>query len=69
MVDGWEAFLKVYGPMSIGWLLAGYLGKFLLDHLRHEVEAKLALARALDSQSAIIERLKEVIETCGLRKQ
>lgn len=40
--------LKVYGPMSLGWILAGYMLKFVLDRYAADIEARIHLATALN---------------------
>ena len=41
--------LKVYGPMAIGWVIAGYLGQFILKRYDADIDAKTKLAVALQS--------------------
>lgn len=41
--------LKVYGPMAIGWIIAAYLGKFILQRYDADIEAKTKLALALQA--------------------
>ena len=41
--------LKVYGPMGIGWIIAGYLGQFILKRYDADIDAKTKLALALQS--------------------
>ena len=41
--------LKVYGPMAIGWVIAGYLGQFILKRYDADIDAKTKLALALQS--------------------
>ena len=50
--------LKIYGPLAIGWVLAGYLGKFVLDRYNADIDAKIKLATALDQLTRIIEGFK-----------
>lgn len=52
--------LKVYGPLAIGWLLAAYLMKFILDRYNADIDARTKLAGALD-------KLSETIESCAKR--
>lgn len=39
--------LKLYGPMAIGWIIAGYLGQFILKRYDADIDAKTKLAVAL----------------------
>lgn len=52
--------LKVYGPLSLGWLVAVYLLKYILDHManqaRADVEAKIKLATSLEILTKVIDR-------------
>jgi hypothetical protein len=41
--------LKVYGPMAIGWVIAAYLGQFILKRYDADIESKTKLALALQS--------------------
>lgn len=40
--------LKIYGPMALGWIAAAYLGRFVLTRYDRDIEAKSALASALE---------------------
>lgn len=51
----WTDFLKVYGPLAIGWILAGYLGKFILDRYQADIDSRVKLATALDGLTKIID--------------
>lgn len=52
-------FLKIYGPMGIGWIIAAYLGSFILKRYDADIDAKTKLALALQSLAeAIKERNK-----------
>lgn len=48
-------FLKVYGPLALGWVVAGYLGKFILDRYERDLDARVKLASALEGLTKIIE--------------
>jgi len=39
--------LKVYGPLGLGWIVALYLGRFILARYDKDLETKLTLAQAL----------------------
>jgi len=41
--------IKLYGPLAIGWVIAGYLGQFILKRYDADIEAKTKLALALQS--------------------
>ena len=40
--------LKIYGPMAIGWIVAGYLIKFIMDRYDKDIESRANLATALE---------------------
>ena len=50
--------LKVYGPMGIGWVIAGYLGQFILKRYDADIDAKTKLALALQSLAESIKGAK-----------
>ena len=50
--------LKIYGPLSLGWIVAAYLGKFILDRYERDIEAKTALALALQNLAVSIKEGK-----------
>ena len=52
----WMDFLRVYGPLSLGWVLAAYLVKFILDRYASDIDAKVKLAGALDNLSRVIDQ-------------
>lgn len=53
--------VKVYGPLGIGWVIAAYLLKFILDRYQEDIEARVKLATSLDGLSRVIDR-------CGVDK-
>jgi hypothetical protein len=46
---GISEFLKIYGPLGIGWLVAGYLIKVFLDRNKEDIESRVKLAVALET--------------------
>lgn len=54
--------VKIWGPLAIGWMIAAYLLKFILDRYNADIEARVRLAGALD-------KLTSTIESCGLRRE
>ena len=52
-------FLKIYGPMGIGWIIAGYLGQFILKRYDADIAAKTSLALALQSLADAIKQRNE----------
>ena len=49
--------VKVYGPLALGWVIAGYLLKFILDRYQTDIDARVKLATALDGLQRVIEDL------------
>ena len=47
-------FIKVYGPMGLGWLLSVYLIKFILDRYASDIDARVRLAAALEGLTKAI---------------
>jgi len=50
----WTDALKIYGPLSLGWVGFGYVGKFILDRYDRDIQAKTELASVL---TKLVERL------------
>ena len=50
--------LKIYGPMAIGWIVAGYLIKFIMDRYDRDIESRAKLAAALEALSNNIKEMK-----------
>lgn len=47
-------FIKIYGPLAIGWVIAAYLGKFILDRYQADIEARVKLAEALSTMARAV---------------
>jgi len=47
--------VKVYGPLALGWVVAAYLLKFILDRYQTDIDARVKLATALDGLTRVIE--------------
>lgn len=47
-------FLKVYGPLALGWIFFGYLLKVFLDRNKDDIESRVKLAVALEVLTNII---------------
>ncbi len=50
----WGELIKVYGPMGIGWVIAAYLGKFILDRYQQDIDSRVALSKAIEGLTAAI---------------
>lgn len=51
----WGDIIKVYGPLALGWVVAAYLLRFILDRYNADIEARIKLATALDALSKLIQ--------------
>ena len=49
--------IKVYGPLAMGWVVAFWLIKFILDRYQADIEGRTKLATALDGLTRIIEHM------------
>ncbi len=58
-MDPWIELAKVWGPLSIGWLVAAYLIKFIMDRYDRDIESRTKLASSLDAFSKILERVAD----------
>lgn len=47
--------LKEWGPAFIGWAVAAYLGKFILDRYQQDIDAKIKLALALEALTKLLQ--------------
>lgn len=54
-MEGLGDLLKIYGPLALGWLVAAYLLKFVLDRYQADIDSRVKLATALDSLTKVIE--------------
>lgn len=52
-------FLRLYGPMGIGWILAGYLGLNLIKSKDAEIDSKVKLAVSIDALTTLIREIRE----------
>lgn len=50
--------LKVYGPLAIGWAVAGYLMKFILARYDADIQSRSDLAIAMQQLAQMIKELK-----------
>lgn len=55
MEIAWADLVKLYGPLAIGWVVAAYLLKFILDRYQADIDARSRLATALDALTKVIE--------------
>jgi len=56
------SLLTTYGPLALGWVLAFYLGKFILDRYDNDIKAKLELAEAITALAKSVEERKTTFE-------
>lgn len=48
--------VQKFGPLALGWVVAFYLMKFILDRYDKDIDSRNALASALNNLSKIIEQ-------------
>jgi len=46
--------VKIWGPLSLGWVVAGYLIKFIMDRYDRDIASRTELANALTQLSDTI---------------
>lgn len=51
----WGDIVRIYGPLALGWVVAAYLLKFILDRYNADIDARVKLATALDGLTKVIE--------------
>lgn len=52
-------FLKIQGPLAIGWVLAAFLIKFILGRYDEDIKSRIELANSLEMLSKAVEDRKE----------
>lgn len=55
MEIAWLDIVKIYGPLALGWAVAVYLLRFILDRYNADIDARIKLATALDALSKLIQ--------------
>lgn len=50
--------VQVYGPLGLGWIVAVYLLKFILDRYQTDIDARVKLATALDGLTRVIDEIE-----------
>lgn len=48
---------KVYGPLGIGWIIACYLMKFIIDRYDSDIKSRTELAMALNQLATTIKEI------------
>ena len=46
--------VKVYGPLSLGWVGFAYMGKFVLDRYQADIDSRVKLAEAISNLAKLI---------------
>ncbi len=55
METTWVELVKLWGPLSLGWIAAAYMGKFILDRYDRDIQAKVELAAAINQLTKMVE--------------
>ncbi len=58
MDQAYIELLKVWGPLSIGWFVAGYLIKFIMDRYDRDIDSRAKLATALEGLTDAVKERK-----------
>ena len=51
----WSDIITKWGPLGIGWAVAGYLIKFVLDRYQQDIESRSKLASALEALTKAVD--------------
>ena len=51
--------IKIWGPLALGWVVAFYLLRFIMERYDKDIDAKIKLALALDALAAAIKENRE----------
>ena len=51
----WLELVKLWGPLSLGWAAAVYMGRFIMDRYDRDIQAKVELATAINQLTRLIE--------------
>lgn len=54
--------LTTYGPLALGWIIAFYLGKFVLDRYNADIESRVKLATAVEALAKSIEDRRAIFD-------
>jgi len=54
MDSSWLELVKLWGPLSLGWVAASYMGKFIMDRYDRDIESRSKLASALQELTVAI---------------
>lgn len=50
--------VKLWGPLSLGWVAAVYMAWFIMTRYDKDIESRVALATAINSLKEAVERLE-----------
>ena len=48
-------FVKIYGPLGVGWPVALYLLFFIIGNYREDIDSRIKLAKSIDALTHMIE--------------
>lgn len=57
-MDGWIELAKLWGPLSLGWVAAAYMGKFIMDRYDRDIESRVNLASAINALKEAVNRVE-----------
>ena len=50
----WTEILKLYGPQAIPWIALAYFGRWHLERVDRDLDARVKLAIAMESLTTVI---------------
>ncbi len=56
-MEGWIELAKLWGPLSLGWVAAAYMGKFIMDRYEKDIDSRVSLASAINALKDTVERV------------
>lgn len=59
MDAGWVDLLKLWGPLTFGWVIAYLLIRFIMEHYKADIDSRVKLATALDALTRSVERIAD----------
>ena len=58
MDPGILELVKLWGPLSLGWVAAAYMAWFIMTRYDKDIDSRVSLATAINSLKEAVERLE-----------
>lgn len=55
--NAWLELVKLWGPLSLGWVAAAYMGKFIMDRYDRDIDSRVKMAASIDALTRVVERM------------